>query len=143
MNLRSHRSGGDNVIPTSGAAGGNRRDRLSDRADLVELDKHGVRRILGDPFLDKLGIGDVEIVANDLNEPAELGGLRLKGGPIVLVKSILDRDDREPFDPVGVERLQSVARQGAHAGLVKLYEPSLQNEEAAGSRAIAICSPGT
>ena len=98
---------------------------------------------MSDSLLDKLGIGDVEIVADDLNEPAELGGLRLKGRPIVLVKP-------SSIETIGNRLTQSEYRdcraplvKAPTLDLAKLYEPLLQNEEAAGSRAIAICSPGT
>ena len=67
-------------------------DRLGDRPDLVDLEQQRVAGLLLDGGLDARRVGDEQVVADDLAEPG--GG---EGGgvvPVVLVKGVLDRDDR-------------------------------------------------
>ena len=68
-------------------------------ANLVHLDQDAVGAALGDASRQALGVGHVEVVANDLDfVPQRLGEGRV-AGPIVLVEWVLDRDDRILFDP--------------------------------------------
>src|SRR5437879_1991955 len=68
-------------------------DRLGERADLVELDEHGVRRSLGDPAADPVDVGDEEVVAYELQPVAERLREGLPAVPIVLGEPVLDRHE--------------------------------------------------
>ena len=84
-------------------------DGLSDRADLVDLEEQAVASLLVDGASNALGVGDGQIVADELN-----GRVGVELGPripIVLVVGVLDRHDRVVLDHVLVDGGQLV---GAH-----------------------------
>ena len=53
------------------------------------------------PLRQPLGVGDEEVVADDLDLAAQRLGERRVAGPVVLVERVLDRDDRVLVDPGG------------------------------------------
>ena len=57
----------DHVAPAGLLAHLNRFDRLGDRADLVELDEHGVGGLLLDAAGDEFRVGHEQVVADDLD----------------------------------------------------------------------------
>ena len=65
---------------------------LGDGADLVELDQDGVGDLLLDALLQALGVGDEEVVADEL-DVAELLGEELPAVPVVLGEAVFERDD--------------------------------------------------
>ena len=69
-------------------------DRLGQAADLVDLDQDRIGNALVDPLLEPLGIGDEQVVADELDPSAELVGQRLPAVPIVFRHPVLDRRDR-------------------------------------------------
>jgi len=78
-------------------------DGLGDGADLVDLDQDRVAGAHADALLQALGIGDEEVVADDLYLVAEgLGHLDV-AVPVILVQRILDRDDGILVDPLRVQ----------------------------------------
>ena len=76
--------------------------RLGQRADLVDLDQDGVGEAVLDALGQALGVGDEEIVADELDLLAELVGDRLPAGHVVLGHAVLDRDDRVALHELGV-----------------------------------------
>ena len=76
------------------------------------------------------GIGDEEIVADDLDAVALRRGLLGKTLPVVFVESVLDRNDREGVDPLLPERDHLVARLAAALRFRQLVAPL--GEEGAG-----------
>src|SRR6185437_1846447 len=72
-------------------------------ADLVELDERGVAGSLGDRTADIDGVGHEQIVADDLQAPAERGGVCLEAFPVVLGETVLDGDDRIALEPSAVQ----------------------------------------
>ena len=74
-------------------------DRLGQGADLVELDQQGVGSLLLDAAADALGVGDQQVVADDLDAVAHLGGHQLPAFPVVLGQAVFDGDDRVLVDP--------------------------------------------
>ena len=79
--------------------------RLGERADLVDLDQERVGRALPDAAGEPLGVGDEEVVADELDLVAELRGQLLPAGPVVLVERVLDGHER-----IGVDELAVVGR---------------------------------
>ena len=67
---------------------------LGNAADLVELDQDGVAAAKLDTLLKALGVGNKEIVADELDLLAELCCHLLPTFPVLLVKTVLDRGDR-------------------------------------------------
>ena len=67
--------------------------RLRQRADLVGLDEDGIGNVLVDALLQDLGVGDEQVIADELDFLAE--GLRedAPSFPIALAHAVLDRDD--------------------------------------------------
>ena len=75
---------------------------LGQRADLVDLDQDAV----GDarsrcPARSRFGVGDEQVVADELDLVAELVGQQLPAVPVVLGAAVLDRDDRVLRDQLG------------------------------------------
>ena len=68
-------------------------DRLGDGTDLVDLKEQAVGRSLLNGLLDLNGVGDGEVVANNLNLLSDLAADLGPVVPIVLVKGILNGDD--------------------------------------------------
>jgi hypothetical protein len=77
-------------------------DRLGHGPDLVELDQHGVGRVLPDALGDPLDVGHEEVVADELDGPAEGRVQQLPAVPIVLGQSVLDDADGVLAGPFGV-----------------------------------------
>ena len=69
-------------------------ERLGQRADLVDLDQDRIGDALPDAVAQPLGVGDEQIVADELHLVADQIGQRLPAFPIVLRHAVLDRDDR-------------------------------------------------
>src|SRR5690606_36592610 len=67
---------------------------LGERPDLVDLHQQGVADTLGDAALQPLGVGDEQVVADQLDPEAESVGDRLPAGPVLLVERVLDGDQR-------------------------------------------------
>ena len=74
--------------PTVGLRELNSLDGLGDGTDLVDLQEQGVARLLLDGGLDSLGVGDGQVISDNL----DLGGLVEVGPslPIVLCEWVLD-----------------------------------------------------
>jgi hypothetical protein len=79
---------GDDISPPRRAAQVDGFDSLSDRIDLIKLDEYAVCGFFPDPARYKLGIGDKNIIADDLNFSAERVGLFFKAAPIVFIKTV-------------------------------------------------------
>ena len=75
---------------------------LGERADLVDLDEQGVGRAGLDAACEPLGVGDEQVVADDLHLVAHPVGHRLPAVPVALVERVLDGDQRVGRDEVGV-----------------------------------------
>ena len=71
-------------------------DGLSHAADLVNLEQEPVAGLLLDSGGDPLGIGDQEIISHDLDLCA--GGQLCVSLPVILVKGVLNTDDRVVLD---------------------------------------------
>ena len=67
---------------------------LGERADLVHLDEDGVGHAELDALGEELGVGDEEVVADELGGLAELVGEDLPAGPVVFGAAVFDGDDR-------------------------------------------------
>src|SRR5688572_6652859 len=83
--------------------GADRVEGFGERPDLVDLDQDRVGDAAGDAALEAGGLGDEEVVADELAARAELVGERLPAGPVVLIEAVLDRDQRVLLGPAGVE----------------------------------------
>src|SRR6266540_3289045 len=68
-------------------------ERLRQRADLVKLDQHRVRRLLLDPPLDPLDVRDEDVVPYKLRLIADTLGQQPPACPVLLRHPVLDRDD--------------------------------------------------
>ena len=66
---------------------------LGERADLVDLDEDGVGHAELDALGEELGVGDEEVVADELGGLAELVGEDFPAGPVVFVAAVFDGDD--------------------------------------------------
>ena len=64
------------------------------RADLVDLDQDRVGDALVDAFLQDLGVGDEQVVADQLHLLAQAVGQVLPAVPVALVHAVFDADDR-------------------------------------------------
>ena len=65
---------------------------LGQGADLVDLDEHGVRGAHLDALLDALGVGDEQVVADELDAAAQALGQADPTVPVVLAQAVLDGD---------------------------------------------------
>ncbi|GBE58766.1 phosphopyruvate hydratase, putative [Babesia ovata] len=68
-------------------------DGLGDRSDLVHLQQKSVASLLGEGGLDTLGVGDKQVVTNNLHSRADLGRQHLVRLPVVLVEGVLNGDN--------------------------------------------------
>jgi hypothetical protein len=59
---------------------------LGQGADLVDLDEDGVAGALADAALEESGVGDEEVVADELDAVADRGGQFGEAFPVVFVK---------------------------------------------------------
>ena len=66
---------------------------LGDGADLVDLDEDGVGDLLLDSLLQALGVGDEEVVADELDLGADEVGELAPAGPVVFGETVFERDD--------------------------------------------------
>ena len=66
---------------------------LGDGADLVDLDQDGVGDLLLDALLQALGVGDEEVVADELDCVADVFGEELPAVPVVFGEAVFDGDD--------------------------------------------------
>ena len=82
---------------------GDRVQRLSQRADLVDLDQDRVGDAAGDALLQARHVRDEEIVANELDPVPDRAGQMLPAIPVVFRHPVLDRDDRIAGAPVLIE----------------------------------------
>ena len=82
---------------------GDRVQRLSQRADLVDLDQDRVGDAAGDALLQARDVRDEEIVANELDPVPDRIGQMLPAIPVVFRHPVLDRDDRIAGAPVLIE----------------------------------------
>ncbi len=87
--------------------------RFAQRADLVDFDEDGVGRAFRDATAQAFGVGDEDIVADDLDGLAQRLGHQPPAFPVVFRAAILDRGDRiaraqidvVAHDALGIERL--------------------------------------
>jgi hypothetical protein len=79
------------ACPQPGEEGSLRLDRLGDGTDLVDLEQQGVTRLLLDGGLDSAGVGDGQVITDNL----DLGRLVEVGPslPVVLGEGVLDGAD--------------------------------------------------
>ncbi len=75
---------------------------FGDGADLVDLDENRVGGAHLDALGQTLGVGDEEVVANDLDLLAQGLGEGDVAFPVALIKSVFDRVDGILLDPLGV-----------------------------------------
>jgi len=80
----------DDRRPASAASERDRLDGLGQRADLVELDEDGVGGILLDRACDPLGVGDQEVVADQLDGPTEPLCQVPPPLPVILCEAVLE-----------------------------------------------------
>ena len=71
-----------------------------DGADLVDLNEDGVGHLLVDSLLEALGVGDEEVVADELDAVADVFGEELPAVPVVFGEAVFDADDGVFVDPV-------------------------------------------
>ena len=71
------------------------------RADLVELDQDRVADLLVDAALEDLGVGDEQVVADQLHLLADLVGQDFPASPVGLVHAVFDGDDRVALGQAG------------------------------------------
>ena len=76
---------------------------LGQGADLVDLHQDAVGDRLVDPLLEPPGVGDEEVVADELAGVADGLGQQLPALPVVLRAAVLDRDDGVLFGPADEE----------------------------------------
>ncbi len=86
--------------------------RLRQRADLVDLDEDRVGHAPVDAVLQTRHVGDEQVVAHQLDTPAQAVREQLPAVPIVLRHAVLDADDGVAPDPrlVQVDQLRSRQR---------------------------------
>ncbi len=63
---------------------------FGDGADLVDLNQDGVGDLLFDSLLEALGVGDEEVVADELDSVAEDFGEVSPAGPVVFGEAVFD-----------------------------------------------------
>ena len=103
--------------------------RFAEGADLVHLDQDGIGDAAADAFAQALGIGDKEIVADELHAAAERAGQRRPAVPIVLGHAVLDGEDGIALHQVLVESHHLI---GAEAFALALHLVLAALEELAG-----------
>lgn len=75
-------------------------DGLGDGTDLVDLEEEGVSRLLVNGSLDSDGVGDSQIITDNLDVG---GGDKVRpGGPVILSEGILERSNGVLGDELGV-----------------------------------------
>src|SRR4030095_6164824 len=86
-------------------------DGFGDRPDLVDLDEDGVGDLALDSLPEAIRARDEDVVADELDAIAELGGQLRPPVPVVLGEWILARDDLIALDALRPERRHLVAPQ--------------------------------
>ena len=94
--------GGDGP-PAGPVAGLDGFDGLGQRTDLVEFDQQGIGGFFLDRPADTLGVGDQQVVADDLDLVAQFFRHQLPAFPVILGQAVFDGDDRVLVDPFGPE----------------------------------------
>ena len=79
-------------------------ERFGERANLVDLDQQRIGQTLADAHGQPLGVGDEQVIADQLDLVADLVGHGLPAFEIVLAHAVFDRDDRV----IGAERGQVI-----------------------------------
>ena len=97
---------------------------FGDAADLIELDENRVGNAFLDAAGEAFGVGDEEVVADELNFLlgrfcADRIGERFPSGPIVFGHAVFDGDDGIFFNPVGPVSGHLLGRL---FGFVRLFE---------------------
>src|ERR1700746_2193256 len=92
---------------------------FADSADLVDFDQNRVGYTLVDSFLQKLNVGDENIVAYQLNFSAQFFGQVLPAIPVFFGEAVFERDDGIIVGPFQPEPDHLV---GTVGGLVGLFE---------------------
>ena len=78
-------------------------DGFGNRADLIELNQNGVTGFLFNTALQPFGVGNKEVVADNLNFTAEFFGQTGIALPIILIERIFNRNDRISVYPLFVD----------------------------------------
>lgn len=78
-------------------------DGFADSAGLVDLDEDGVGRVFRRRVADEAGIGDKEVVADDLHVIAETRREGYQALGIILGERVLDRNDGVALEPAAEE----------------------------------------
>ena len=102
--------------------------RLGERADLVQLNQHGIRDVLGDSASDARDVCDEEIIAHKFDRIAKLPVQQRPTGPVVFRQAVLENCDWVLAYPLGIERNHLFRAHGT-ALRPQLIEPVI--EEAA------------
>ncbi len=97
--------------------------RFAQRADLVELDQHGVGGLLPDAARDALDIGDEQVVADQLDLIAQFAVEKLPALPVVFGQAVLEHHDRVFPHPVSHSSTISAAVT-LRPSVRRLYTPS-------------------
>ena len=125
-------------------------DGLGERSDLVHLDENGVRRFLFDPALQARDARHEKIVPDELHSVAQRGGQLLPPVPVVLSQAVLDRNDRIPVRPLGVERDHAarvertlLARERVVAIAIELGRSGIERDRRIHTRAISRALDGS
>ena len=95
----------------AGAAAPDRVECLAHRADLVHLDQHRVSDPPTDRFVNEFGVGDKQVITDDLDAVAEAIGEHAPAVPVVFGEAVLDRPDRIPLHHLAVALDELVAGQ--------------------------------
>ena len=83
-------------------------------ADLVDLDQDGVGNSFFDPFLEYFGVGDEQVVTDNLDALAQALGDEFPAVPVIFGHAVLNGDDGIAVDQVFVKGDQL---RGAFLGL--------------------------
>ena len=85
-------------------------ERFRHGADLIQLHQQRIADAFGDPLPQNLGIGDEDIVADQLHAITERPCQRLPAIPIAFGDAIFDRDDRVLPHPLDVQLHHLIGR---------------------------------
>jgi hypothetical protein len=84
-----------NSIPTGTLCSLNSGNSFAEGADLIWLNENGVCCLRFDATLQKFGIGDEKIIANELCRCTNFFRKGCPVLPIIFIEAVLDRDNRE------------------------------------------------
>ena len=128
-----------------------RLEGLGEGADLVDLHQDAVADAGLDAAGELLGVGDEEVVADELHAAAEALGEELPALPVVLAHAVFDGDDgvavAEPFEVVDhLNRGQRAALAGEAVdlglGIPELRGGAVEGEAEVAARLVAGCDDG-